>query len=828
MRLKNIFPAVAVLLLFSLKISAQNTISRKLWYNKPALAWTEALPLGNGKLGAMVFGGVEKDVVQLNESTLWSGGPVKENVNPASVSFLPQIREALLAKNDFTKANILSRKMQGYYTQSYLPMGEITISQDFKGRGYKDYRRELDLSTATVETSYTSGGVKFVKKSFISAPDNVMVIHLTSNKKGAIALNIGTRSLLKATVKGQGGTELLVSGKAPSNVDPSYYNPKGRRPVIYADSSGCSGMRFQFRVRAVCTDGKTVIKGDSVLQIKKASEVVLYIAGATSFNGFNRCPESKGKDESLIASNIISRSVQRGFKKIYQGHIADYTKYFSRVNLQLNDTSLRNANAVLPTDIRLKNYTHGAYDPKFESLYFDFGRYLLISSSRPGGPPANLQGIWNNELRAPWSSNYTININTQMNYWPAETTNLSEMHQPLLDWIKSLSITGKETARGFYGARGWTAHHNSDIWALSNPVGDFGAGDPSWANWGMSGDWLSRHLFEHYQFTGDKKFLKEYAYPIMKGAAEFSLDWLVDDGTGHLVTAPSTSPENKFFDASGRQQSVCFGSTMDMSIIRDLFRNILKTCEILNIDKAFADTVRNTYNRLHPLQLGKDERILEWYKDYPETDLHHRHVSHLYGLYPASEITPQIDSFYNGAKKTLEKRGDEGTGWSKAWKVNWWARLQDGDHAYKLLRDLLHYTDASKIGGVVGGTYANLFDAHPPFQIDGNFALTAGIAEMLVQSHQDFIQLLPALPQAWKSGPVSGLKARGAFELNILWNAHQLKSATFKSLKGNKCIIQSKIPLRLNSSGKVSAKIGDHYQISFDTVTGKIYQLIRL
>lgn len=806
---------------------SQQNSALKLWYNKPSSEWVEALPLGNGKMGAMVFGGVEEELLQLNESTLWSGGPVKGNVNPEASSYLPRVRKALLQNENFTEANQLTRKMQGLYSQSYLPMGDLIIRQEFNGAKPSAYYRDLNLEDAVSHTSFTVNGVNYKREIFISAPDNVMVLRLSSSKKGTLTLNIAAKSLLQYKVSSTGNNEIILSGKAPVKVNPTYYNPKGVEPVIYGDTTGCNGMRFQYRVHAEHTGG-TVSIDDTLIRVKNASEVLLYVVASTSFNGYDSCPDREGKDENKLAASLMSKALKKTYPQLLNKHLLDYRKYFNRVAFQVSDGKDYSPLHLIPADERLKAYAKGASDPSLETLYFQYGRYLLISSSRPGGPPANLQGIWNKELRAPWSSNYTININTQMNYWPAEVTNLSEMHEPLLSWLKGLSETGKVTAREFYGAGGWVAHHNSDLWAISNAVGDKGQGDPVWANWAMGGNWLTRHLYEHYLYTGDKQFLEKTAYPLMKGAAEFTLDWLVEDKNGYLVTAPSTSPENLFKDSKGQEQGVSIATTMDMSIIRDLFSNVIAASEKLGIDKAFRDTLESKRGKLFPLRIGSKGQLLEWYKDFEETDMHHRHISHLYGLYPGTEISSLNPEFFDAAKKTLELRGDEGTGWSKAWKINWWARLRDGDHAYKLIRDLMNYVEPNGGKSRVGGTYPNFFDAHPPFQIDGNFAGTAGMAEMLLQSHLGYIDLLPALPKVWTNGSITGLRARGGFEVNIIWKDRKLNTVIIKSLLGSDCVIHSALPLKLSGTALVSSKTADGYVLSFKTLRGKSYQLLKV
>ncbi len=805
---------------------------KKLWYNKPAKVWTEALPLGNGRLGAMVFGGIEKELLQLNESTLWSGGPVKSGVNPNAYANLLLAREALFKEENYTKASALTQKMQGVYSESYEPLGNLMINQDFAGAKPTRYYRDLNIADAVATTTFTVNGTVFTRQIFISAPDQIIVVHLTANKSGALNFKAGTSNVLRFQNYRVGSNEIAMKGRAPAHTDPNYidYN---KEPVVYADSAGCRGMRYILLVKAV---GNGVISSDtSGISVKNASDVTLYLSAATSFNGFDKCPDSNGKDENKLAAGYLNSALKKKPQALLKDHLADYHRYFNRVSFHLAAPE-NNANAVLPTDERLIGYTKGAVDPQLENLYFNFGRYLLISCSRPGGTPANLQGIWNKEIRPPWSSNFTTNINTQMNYWPAEMTNLSEMHQPLLHFIQELAVTGKVTAQQFYHANGWAVHHNSDIWALSNPVGEM-RGDPKWANWSMGSPWLSQHLWQHYQFTRDKTFLKNTAYPLMKGAAEFCLSWLVADKNGFLVTAPSLSPENDFIDDKGKAGSVSIATTMDMSIIWDLFTNVIAASKELNNDPAFRQLITDKRSKLFPLHIGKKGNLQEWYKDWEDVDPHHRHVSHLFALHPGTEISPiTTPDFAAAAKKTLALRGDEGTGWSLAWKINFWARLLDGNHAYKLVRDLLRSASLPKANadgtpgrsGSGSGTYPNMFDAHPPFQIDGNFGGTAGMTEMLLQSQLNEIYLLPALPDAWPAGEIKGLKARGNFEVAIKWTKAQLMSSTIKSEIGGLCKLRTNVPVKITGVRAKSLKSSTGYVTKFNSVKGKTYTVTPL
>lgn len=787
--------AAVSLALSSLSASAANPI---IYFDRPADFFEETFVIGNGTQGGIIYGNPSKERISINDITFWSGEPDSTVYTPGAYKAIPEIRAALDA-GDYQLAQELQKKVQGHYTNNYQPIGNLFIDFADKTQA-SNYTRKLNLADATAKVAYSKGENEITTEYIASAPDSILAIRISA--KRPIDFTLSFDSPIKNYKVSSADNSIIAEGSASYSSLPSYVDMPADEKFLYDDHRG---IRFRTDIRAIAP-GATIKSGnDGSLSVKNATETLIIVAIATNFNGADKNPATQGSDFRAIASRKADKAEKKSFNELLKRHISDYSNLFSRVNLDLGESD-----AVLnemPTDIRLKNYTdNNAYDPDLEELYFDYGRYLLISCSRTPRVPANLQGLWNEYLLPPWSSNYTTNINVEENYWPAEVTNLSELHMPLLSFIKQLPITGKDTAREYYGVdRGWCLGHNSDIWAITNPVG-LNSGDPQWANWNMGGAWIASHIWEHYLFTRDLDFLAEY-YPTLKGAAEFCLGWMIEDKDGNLITSPSTSPENNFIAPDGKPAATSAGGYADIAMIRQCLADTRDAALALNTDSELIKEIDAALAKLAPYRIGKAGQLQEWAEDFKEQDPQHRHQSHLYGLYPGHHISiAETPELAKAAAKTLEIKGDNTTGWSTGWRVNLLARLADADKAYSMYRRLLKYVSPDNYNGpdkrYGGGTYPNLLDAHAPFQIDGNFGGTAGVAEMLVQSTPEAIIILPALPAQWKDGSVSGLRTRTGATVDLDWKGGEATALTITPISDANITIYANgnsIPVKLTS-----------------------------
>ncbi|ASB48779.1 glycoside hydrolase family 95 protein [Alkalitalea saponilacus] len=778
--MKQIVSFLFLMMIISSCSNEQAHSDLKLWYSEPATMWEEALPVGNGRLGAMVFGIPDEELIQLNENTIWAGSP-NRNDNPGALEILPTIRQLIfdgkfIEAQDMANENIISKRSHG---MPYQTAGNLRLN--FQGHeNYTSFYRDLDIEKAIATTLYSVDGTKFKREVFSSFTDEVTVVRLTANKPGSISFT--------STMDRPGHVEVSTIGNdmiRMSGVTSSHETVEGKVEFVVLSK--------------FINDGGTVSAVNNEIRVENANSVTILVSIGTNFINYT---DISG-DAQQVAEKYLNEAIGGDYNQMRSSHVAFYQEYFNRVSLDLGQTdSIKN-----PTDVRIEQFSRG-YDPSLAAMYFQFGRYLLITSSQPGTQPANLQGIWNDQLFPAWDSKYTLNINAEMNYWPAEPTNLSELHEPFIQMIRELSEAGRETAKTMYGVNGWVTHHNTDIWRIT------GAVDGSyWGMWPMGGVWLSQHLFDKYEYSGDVEYLRS-VYDILRGAAEFCVEFMVEEPeNGWMVVVPSNSPENS--PTIHYQSSIAAGTTIDNQLVFDLFTKTIRAAEILGIEEDLIPEMERILDLLPPMQIGQHGQLQEWMHDWDSPDDKHRHVSHLYGLFPSNQISPfQNPELADASRTSLIHRGDPSTGWSINWKINLWARLLDGNHAYNLMREqikLVGREENARAHSEMGGTYPNMFDAHPPFQIDGNFGFTSGLTEMLVQSHDGAIHLIPALPDVWPNGRVTGLRTRGGFEIvELEWKNHEITKAVIKSTLGGNLRIRVANEIDLKGQGAMSVAQGNN------------------